>query len=339
MHSLAIGIVGLDNWYHGLPFAELAATTPGVSLVAVSDGDPRRRAWIAERYPSVRAVDDHASVLDDPSIDAVIVMSTTAEHADHAVAAARAGKHLLCDKPLGLGVAAARRIVEAYAAPGLRAATIFGRRARPLFREAKRIIDEGQIGTVLCAFETGRFGLPRAEAGSADPGWLRRSGAQRGRGLPRPRSASGRHVPRAPRLGSHASPRHAREASPQGARGRGLRDRHAELRQRRRRHHRKLVDRIGPSTAMIYIEGTAGSIRWDDAAKTLTLANGQGRRTLEDQPGRFLEGPGWRLGMTGYADVFRNFVDCIRHDASPIASLADGLRAVEVTDAIYGRSG
>ena len=90
---------------------------------------------------------------------------------------------------------------------------------------------------------------------------------------------------------------------------------------------------------MITIEGTAGSIRWDDAAKTLTLANGQGRRTLEDQPGRFLEGPGWRLGMTGYADVFRNFVDCIRHGAPPIASLADGLKAVEVTDAIYGRSG
>ena len=310
-----------------------------MSLVAVSDGDPGRRAWIAERYPGVRVVDDHASVLDDPSIDAVIVMSTTVEHADHAVAAARAGKHLLCDKPLGLGVAAARRVVEAYAAPGLRAATIFGRRARPLFREAKRIIDEGQIGTVLCAFETGRFGLPRAEASSPDPGWYADPARSGGGGF----LDHGVHQVDMFRalLGSEVTQAH-------GTLG-------------KLRHKALAVEDYGiatlsfangavvtiesswiasgPSTAMIYIEGTAGSIRWDDAAKTLTLANGQGRRTLEDQPGRFLEGPGWRLGMTGYADVFRNFVDCIRHDASPIASLADGLKAVEVTDAIYGRSG
>ena len=212
MHSLAIGIVGLDNWYHGLPFAELAATTPGVSLVAVSDGDPGRRAWIAERYPSVRVVDDHASVLDDPSIDAVIVMSTTAEHADHAVAAARAGQASPLRQaarprrrrrpPRGGGLCGARLARGDHLRPPGTSAVSRGEahhRRGPDRHGALRLRDRA----VRASPRRGQ--LPRS-------GLVRRSGAQRRRRLPRPRSASGRHVPRASRLGGHASPRHARES-------------------------------------------------------------------------------------------------------------------------------
>lgn len=338
MQAVTIGIVGLDNWYHGLPFAELAATTPGARLAAVSDSNPKRQAWIRERYPSTRLAESHEAVLTDPAVDAVLVLTPTSDHAAHAEAAARNGKHLLCDKPLGLGATAARRIVDAYASGGLKAATIFGRRARPLFREVKRSIESGEIGRVICAVETGRFGLPRAEPSSPDPGWYADPA----------RSGGGGFLDHA----VHQTDmfRALLGADVTGVKGSVSKLRHPDLRVEdygiaTLTFSTGAVVTIesswiaeGPSTAMIYIEGTAGSIRWDDAAKTVTIRSRAGERTVTDKPGRFLEGPGWRLGMSGYGDVFQNFIDCVRGDAKPLASLADGLRAVEVTDAVYGRA-
>ncbi len=337
MNDVTIGIVGLDNWYHALPFTELAATTPGVRLKAVSDDNATRRDWVATRYPGATVGTDHDAVLADPEIDAVLVLTPTNRHCEHAESAARHGKHLLCDKPLGTSAAAARRIVTAYAGTGLRSATIFGRRGRPLYRTARDIVAAGEIGTVLAIIETGRFGMPRAVPDDPDPGWYADPAQSGGGGFidhAVHQIDSIRFITGAEVAGASGAIRHltrrtkgedygiARLLLTTGA--------IATIESSWIAH--------GPSSSVLFIEGTAGSLRLDDATKTLTLTTKARQRTFTDQPARVLDGGAWKLGMNGYVEVFEDFVTLIRRGGHPIASLTDGLRAVETTDAVYASS-
>ena len=94
----------------------------------------------------------------------------------------------------------------------------------------------------------------------------------------------------------------------------------------------------GPSTSVLAIEGTEGSLRLDDATKTITLKNGERELVLADKPASFVEGPGWRLGMNGYSAVFANFIDVVRNGAQPLATLKDGYRAVDLAERVYAFS-
>jgi len=70
-----------------------------VELTAV-DHDPQRLDWVAEHFPGVRREPDLSAVLDDPQIEAVVIATPTATHSEIVSAALRAGKHVLCEKPL-----------------------------------------------------------------------------------------------------------------------------------------------------------------------------------------------------------------------------------------------
>ena len=338
MKDLVIGIVGLDNWYHGMPFTTLAATTPGVRLKALADMQASRLTWVNDRFPGVVTASDYEAVLTDPEIDAVIVMSPTAAHAGHAVLAARHGKHLLCDKPLGIGTADAKRILDAYSDGAVRAATIFGRRGRPLYQQARQWIAEGRIGRPLAAVETGRFGLPRAMSDSADPGWYATPALSGGGGfldhcvhqLDALRFMVGGNV-------AKASGRTARLLREVDAEDYGIGTAVFDNGFVATIESSWISD--GPPTSVLSIEGTAGSLRLEDAAlKTLTLRNGDRELTLADKPGRFVEGEGWRLGMNGYSEVFANFVAMARDGAAPLATLEDGFKAVDLAERVYASS-
>ncbi|MDB5059693.1 MAG: oxidoreductase domain protein [Chloroflexi bacterium] len=93
-------------------------------------------------------VDD---LLADPGVDAVYISSTNDRHRDQAVAAARAGKHVLCEKPLALDIADAVAMVEACRTAGVVLGTNHHLRNAATHRTLKRLIAEGAIGTPLAA--------------------------------------------------------------------------------------------------------------------------------------------------------------------------------------------
>ena len=141
---IGIGVVG--SGFMGRTWSEVAAKhAAGTRLVAVTGG--RRALRLAGDY----YVDLEASLeslLARPDVDAVVLATPPDGHGTEAVAAARAGKHILVEKPMANSVADCRRMVEAADAAGVRLALVSQHRWRPAPAAAKRVIEEGRLGEI-----------------------------------------------------------------------------------------------------------------------------------------------------------------------------------------------
>ena len=125
--------------------ANLAALRD-TQLLHVVDVNPAAAAALAQRHGA--RVSDSATVFSDPQVDAVIIASSTDTHADLAIAAARAGKAIFCEKPIDLSL---RRVDACLAA--VRKAKVpmfvgFNRRFDPSFADLRARIARGDIGAV-----------------------------------------------------------------------------------------------------------------------------------------------------------------------------------------------
>lgn len=159
--TVRVGVIGCGGWGRNLVrnFADLGA------LVAVSDRDELRASQLATLHgvPAV-GVDQ---LLSDPEIDAVVVATPPVTHAELAIAALRAGKHVFVEKPLALDVADAGRIVEA--ARSAQRVLMVGHllQYHPAFLALKRLVDEGTLGRLLHLDSTRlNFGTIRREENS-----------------------------------------------------------------------------------------------------------------------------------------------------------------------------
>jgi len=131
---------------------------------------------MAERWGWEETSTDWRSVIERPDVDAVDVSLPNYLHAEVSIAAAQAGKMVLCEKPLALSLAEATAMVQA--ARGVRTLVWFNYRRVPAIAYARQLIDEGRLGTVYhydAAYrqqwgpDTSRAGtwkMDRAKAGS-----------------------------------------------------------------------------------------------------------------------------------------------------------------------------
>lgn len=159
MSDLAVLVVGAGR--AGMVHARnFAAGVPGSRLVGIADpaADVAERA--AGELGCQAFVDPVAAVTDD-RVDAVVIASPTFSHADLAVAALAAGKHVLSEKPLAASLADARRIEAALGASRCVFMMAFMRRFDRGFRRARELIDQGAVGEPLYIRSTTRGpGLP-----------------------------------------------------------------------------------------------------------------------------------------------------------------------------------
>lgn len=140
--SLSFGLVGA-GWIGTFHAETLARRLPDTRLVAVADPLP----GAAERLSVPRSYQDPMELIADPSVDAVAICSPAATHADLVVAAAHAGKHVFCEKPMALTLEDADRAVNAARTAGVVLQVGFNRRfARDFANIHARIVD-GEIGT------------------------------------------------------------------------------------------------------------------------------------------------------------------------------------------------
>lgn len=146
MDTVRLGLVGL-GWFGGV-LAESARASGVAEVVSCYARSADARATFAEEH-GCRAVHDLETMLEDPEVGGVIVATPHSTHAEIAVAAAEAGKHVFVEKPLTLTVADAKRVGEAAARAGVAVQVGHNRRRQPANRRIKAMIDAGELGTVL----------------------------------------------------------------------------------------------------------------------------------------------------------------------------------------------
>jgi 1,5-anhydro-D-fructose reductase (1,5-anhydro-D-mannitol-forming) len=124
---------------------------PGNEVVAVMSRDTQRAAAYAAGQGIAAAYSDIDDLLADPAVDAVYISTTNELHAPQAIAAARAGKHVLCEKPLAMNLADAHAIVAACREAGVVLATNHHLRNAASHEAIRDLVRSGAIGTPLFA--------------------------------------------------------------------------------------------------------------------------------------------------------------------------------------------
>lgn len=140
---VGLGVIGCG--WAASEIARVATDLPQLRIVAAMDADPARAADFAERTGAT-AYDSIDALLADPNVIACYVglpHYLLAPTVDKALAA---GRHVLCEKPLALDAAEARRLGDTAAARGLKLAVFFELRRAGTVELARRVLAEGAIG-------------------------------------------------------------------------------------------------------------------------------------------------------------------------------------------------
>jgi predicted dehydrogenase len=131
--------------------APAIATHPDAELVAFFSNTPERAEEMRRIHGASRASCHLPDVLGGDDIDAVYVASPVHRHAAETIAAVRAGKHVICEKPMALTVAAAERMIDTADRADVRLAVAYYRRFFPKSRKIRALLDDGAIGApIVC---------------------------------------------------------------------------------------------------------------------------------------------------------------------------------------------
>ena len=144
--KIRIGLVGAGAIMR-LSHAPTINASAGAELVAVFDADLQRAEAIVKDFGGT-AYDDLDRMLETPGLDAVVVATPNRFHEEGVLAAAAHGKHVLCEKPLAIDAAAARRMVEACEEAKVVLQVGFNQRFWAQVQIAKQLIDAGFIGRI-----------------------------------------------------------------------------------------------------------------------------------------------------------------------------------------------
>jgi predicted dehydrogenase len=125
--------------------------TAGSALVAVARARAELAADFARQHGARRWYGDWREVLADREIDAVYLATPVGLHAEQAVAAAEAGKHVLCEKPMALDVESCQRMVSAARSHGVRLGVAYYRHHYPVVGRLRELIASGEIGRPVLA--------------------------------------------------------------------------------------------------------------------------------------------------------------------------------------------
>jgi inositol 2-dehydrogenase len=152
---LAVGLIGLGRL--GRVYArDLAGRIAETRLVAVADPVASLAQEVAEQFDVAKHYGDALALIDDPAVEALVIVSPTHTHRELVVAAAARRKPTFCEKPPALALDDVRAMQQAIAEAGMFFQMGFMRRFDAGYASAKKQIDAGRIGTPLVFKSTSR---------------------------------------------------------------------------------------------------------------------------------------------------------------------------------------
>ncbi len=143
---LGIGVISFAHGHAHL-YCERLATFDDARLVACWDDNSARGRQAAERH-GMRFVPQLEELLADPAVEAVIVTCETYRHAEKVLAAAAAGKQILCQKPMALTLSDCDRMAAAVAAAGVKFMMAYQMRHDPSNQKIHALVTSGALGRI-----------------------------------------------------------------------------------------------------------------------------------------------------------------------------------------------
>ena len=143
--NLRLGVIGAGR-IGKLHAENLVTRVPGVEVAAIADVNLAAAQEVAARLHIPAAYEDYHAILNDGSIEAVAICSSTDTHAGILSEAAQAGKHIFCEKPIALDLARIDAALAAVQQAGVKLQIGFNRRFDPNFRKVRQMVAEGKIG-------------------------------------------------------------------------------------------------------------------------------------------------------------------------------------------------
>jgi len=154
MRKVGVCLIGAGQVARG--HAKSLQQVEEAKLIAISDVNEARGKELAERYGAAY-YKDYREMLQRDDVEVAMILTPPNLHPEMAEAAAEAGKHIFCEKPIAATLEGADRVIRAAEKADVKLMVAFCRRFNPVFMEMKRRIVEGEIGEVyymLCKWET-----------------------------------------------------------------------------------------------------------------------------------------------------------------------------------------
>lgn len=153
MQTIGVGLIGTGYMgkCHALAWNSVKAVFgegPRPRLVHLAEVSPDLAARRAAEFGFARATSDWRALVADPDVEVVSITTPNAFHAEMAIAALEAGKHVWCEKPMATGFADAERMAAAAQASGKTAILGYNYIQNPMVRHMAKLLEEGAIGTV-----------------------------------------------------------------------------------------------------------------------------------------------------------------------------------------------
>jgi glucose-fructose oxidoreductase len=158
--KLGIALAGLGNYSAGQLGPALKLTQHCRLAGVITGSADKGRKWAADYgFPekNIYHYDTMARLADNPDIEAVYVVTPNGLHAEHAIAAAKAGKHVICEKPMANTVAECDAILAACRAAGVRLGMGYRLHYEPHHEELRRLVRTQEFGPFLTM--SGGFGF------------------------------------------------------------------------------------------------------------------------------------------------------------------------------------
>ena len=150
--QVRVGIIGagLIGQNHSRQLRECADRSDGsVRVAAIADLELERAQQLAARWPGARASGEPRELIDDPNLDALYICTPTSSHCELFMAAARAGKHLFCEKPLAMTAADAAQMERAAREGAVAAQVGLVLRFSPVYTVIRAMAAEPAAGKLL----------------------------------------------------------------------------------------------------------------------------------------------------------------------------------------------
>lgn len=145
LKPIRFGVIGVGTM--GREHASVIAANPALKLVGVTDAQARTGRKVASDY-GCKWFDSAAEMIGSGEVDAVVIVTPHWQHADLAIAALRAGLHVLCEKPLTVTVVQSDEVLRVAAESEGIFAVVHQKRFEPAYLYAKELLDSGELGPI-----------------------------------------------------------------------------------------------------------------------------------------------------------------------------------------------